>query len=69
MTSSTPSSEGEFQRQVLDRLDKLDQDLQRTNSRLDNQLNSMTTVLVSVILVTGLAVLARIALDVWLQLQ
>ncbi|BDM83211.1 hypothetical protein [Acaryochloris marina] len=68
MTSTTPQPE-DFQRQVLERLDKIDSDIQRTNNRLDNLFNGLVTALVSTVIAASLLILARNGIELWLQLK
>lgn len=75
MTSTTPTPE-DFQRQVLERLDKIDSDIQKTNSdikstnnRLDNLFNGLVTALVSTVIAASLLILARNGIELWLQLK
>lgn len=68
MTSTTPNSD-DFQRQVLERLEKIDPDIQRTNNRLDNLFNGLVTALVSTVIAASLLILARNGIELWLQLK
>lgn len=68
MTSTTPNSD-DFQRQVLERLEKIDSDIQRTNNRLDNLFNGLVTALVSTVIAASLLILARNGIELWLQLK
>ena len=75
MTSTTPTPD-DFQRQVLERLDKIDSDIQTTNSdikstnnRLDNLFYGLVTALVSTVIAASLLILARNGIELWLQLK
>lgn len=68
MTTSTPQPD-DFQTKVLERLDKIDADIQRTNNRLDNLFNGLVTALVSTVIAASLLILARNGIELWLQLK
>lgn len=68
MTSTTPNPD-DFQRQVLERLDKIDADIQKTNNRLDNLFNGLVTALVSTVIAASLLIVARNGVELWLQLK